>query len=1251
MSFLRNGFLHRLLMIVFAIAAFEGAAYAQFTVTVTGATTHNVAIPNGTSSPAPSDPFKVKATVSGNSNYITKVVFYRNDVPYKTDTTYDYGIDQDPLGQDNYTYHARAYDSTGAWVDSNDYKLTFYSPQVLRMGDPNAPVTTQLPGRYVDHTTGIQDAVSWLGDHGGGTLFFPCTIPPPPEAIAIYNIRSTIYVPSNVTLQGESAEDGGRCRIYWNDVDFIPEKDCAESPKELHTTMFKIVGGTSRVRFRDLLLMSRTTGPNCDTRSDWDDIANENTAAVEMNTDNEKGSGDITDIIFDNVAIDHFTRGIKAVSYNESWDEYEISGVKIRGYHPYGNTAAVYIDAKYAYNWDIQNLNPASIVPGQGAVEIVNAGRPSVTDGETTNIRFLQLNCNGLRVDPRPFCVKVQKHGGLYFRQLHHEGVDRALTVEDISSRGTNPDPIVFESGVASGEFNDASMKLYLIGNGISAAPEIAQTGLDDARLRFKGSGRDSTVVDCGDVHWDWTDINGGAPHWEDLKMLFTHSERYRGSFFAETGSTSYIKPHTYCPANIDQIGGQFFDSGTLPNEAGLYSNELNYSNCPPSTCNVATTLAGLFTSGGSVYINGTFTVNDTVTVPRGSQIIGAPNAELILGVSNKPLLKLDVKILTITNQIRLSGVVIRNLKLSTTQTTNTTGIAFIGEPDPNPPAEGPRPGCASDIHFSGLTFDGFTTGLSFAAASGAGHPMIDGLSFKNMSFTNNTTAVANTSANSSNWNVMDLNIQASSTTAVGWSQIYGGHQGLQDVTCTGTSSQSGKMKDCIRLQMVGGVFLNGLRRTTNVTNALTIGENGTVGEGIYVAYHPAILVLRNSDFTSSLSNSGRMNVLGKAFITSMNNKYQYFNVESTYQGNLSRLTYCGDSYSGAAYPGLDDLHPNLWVGLATPTRVQCGARPIPYDEAVRWTNNWEDNYVGTPLVGNFFHDTQEDFVVYRPASQSRFLIQQLGGPGRSDIPWGIAEDIPFAGSFLPNTRDQIVVWRPSTGDYWFYTPATDTYFSWHWGATGDVPFIGNFFDESGPVSGNKDDVGVYRPDNVTGNGTFYISNPRSGAWMGFATTPANTSQIQIADFLGLGYDQIAQVNAGVWTITDPRPPASGPRITYTVNFGQTGDVPVAGKYLPQLSGKNFCAQVGVWRPSTQQFFVADPVFVSTNPPNSPTNCGTRSTISLDWGANNGSYLDDIPLTISTANGSLRRPTAYRRTKGLYDHSLADGQWWVHDPF
>ena len=202
----------------------------------------------------------------------------------------------------------------------------------------------------------------------------------------------------------------------------------------------------------------------------------------------------------------------------------------------------------------------------------------------------------------------------------------------------------------------------------------------------------------------------------------------------------------------------------------------------------------------------------------------------------------------------------------------------------------------------------------------------------------------------------------------------------------------------------------------------------------------------------------------------------------------------------------------------------------------------------------------------------------------------------------------------------------------WGWGLSGDKPFIGNFLDESGSVSGNKDEIAIYRPSTKT----FWILNPRSSGSVAFSTTADSDSEIQIADYLGAGYDQIAQYKAGVWKIVDPRTGS-----TYTVNFGQAGDIPVAGKYLATLPSKDPCAQVGVWRPSTQEFLVVDPF----------SNCGTRST-SMVWGSNNGSYADDIPLTINAGDAPmLRRPTAYRITKGLYDHSLSDGQWWVHDRF
>ena len=82
----------------------------------------------------------------------------------------------------------------------------------------------------------------------------------------------------------------------------------------LNKPMFRIKGGTSHVRFKDLWLWSLSAGIVCWPRSDSARIAVENTNAIEMN--NKDYSGDIKDVIFENVCIENFTYGIKAISNN-----------------------------------------------------------------------------------------------------------------------------------------------------------------------------------------------------------------------------------------------------------------------------------------------------------------------------------------------------------------------------------------------------------------------------------------------------------------------------------------------------------------------------------------------------------------------------------------------------------------------------------------------------------------------------------------------------------------------------------------------------------------------------------------------------------------------------------------------------------------------------------------------------------------------------------------------------------------------
>lgn len=414
MNFRKEKLLYRLLIMIITIGAFAGASYAQFTVTLSGPSPSATPNPSPTATPAPTGSFTVSAAITGNSNSITKVVFYRNDVPYETDTTSTYSISQDQLGQDTYVYRARAYDSTGVWVDSGEFKLTVKTPRVVKMGEVIGGTQTYGPRRDIDHTPGIQAAMTYLNGQGGGTLVFPCFLPyfPPPyqatrDGIAVYNIRETIDIPSNVTLQGESSEEGGKCRIYWNDVSWgggPPEDPCQVNDDEKndyplnHRPMFRINGGVHGVRFRDLWLYSRTSGPNCPyPRPDVENIENDDNTGIEMTS--VSTSGNIKDIILENVSITNFTYGVKALS--NSGDNDEITDIKIRAYRPAGNFRQLYIDAKYAYNWDIQNLNINGMAEDQAGVQIVTAGQAGRIYGREreTQIRLPQLQ---RQPGPRP---------------------------------------------------------------------------------------------------------------------------------------------------------------------------------------------------------------------------------------------------------------------------------------------------------------------------------------------------------------------------------------------------------------------------------------------------------------------------------------------------------------------------------------------------------------------------------------------------------------------------------------------------------------------------------------------------------------------------------------------------------------------------------------------------------------------------------------------------------------------------------
>jgi len=1192
---------------VIAIGFISSVAYGQFSVSISGPTVNTMV--------SPTNSFNINANVTISApNVLKKIVFYRNDVPYKTilNPGLTESIVQDELGQDTYIYKVRAYNTLDEAVDSAEYKLIVETPRILIMGKtgPGNVITHTTPetftgvikgpSRYADHTEAIKAAIAYLNGKGGGTLYFPCSGGEYNDVQSIYNIKETITVPSNVTIQGESSETSGTCRIYLNNQTAFGDQPCRNSTENnalRGIPLFAVQGGAKNVRFRDIFLWSRTSGRDCTLPLNelQSFIEADKSVAVAL----YGSGGNISDVIFENVSVSDFTYGIKATTCTNSNEvdsdfnnsssipctsnnDYEIRNVKIRGFRPSNNFRQLYINAKYAYDWDIQNFNINNMLANQGGVEIMKSGSPAVIEGENRSLKFLQLNCNGNQYRTPAFCGRVKKHGGLYFRQLHHEGTNSALLVEDISSGDnpqTNPDPIVFEHGVATGEFKDPSMKLYLIGNSITAAPQVAPAFSDNGRMRFIENGQNATLVDCGDVHGDYTDFDNPAePRWQDFHMLYSHTDRNRDSFYASDGNLTYPKKHFVCPSNvpnitdINKVGGEFFNSGVMPVWSTQTANQIPYSysfgseNC--NNGNSETTCAKILNkylaevdgsvpniNRGTVYIRNSVIIKDTIHIPHGRQLFGGPNSELIFETPDptKPLIQITAKVVDQYNY-RTSGISIRNLKLKT-EGSNNTGLLIRGEDSTS------SVGASSDLHFSGLIFEGFNKGMEVVDAATARDPMIDGLSWKNLTFINNQTAARIQSQNLSNWNVMNVSIQSNAPNADGWYQITGGNS-MQNISCKGTNANY--MRHCIKYDMTA-TYLTGFKPTEYVNYSLTFGENYPNFPAPYTALKFGISVIRENDFRAINDNNVKVNFIGKTFLTSLNNKYNTFAAGSTYEGNLSRVAYCGDTFNTSAFAGLAQDYKNYYTGVPTATRMQCGLRPKPWEAFINLGGEEEDK----PFVGNFFSNVQEDIVIYREGAPSKFLIKSVDGKNSTSIDWGLTasnpdkRDKPLVGNFIPGSRAQIAIWRPSTGDWWVYDRNCDSNnncnpngYIWHWGQEGDIPFVGNFFDEDDAY--DMDEIAIYRPS----SNIFWISNPRTGEYRSIYCGGDFGTNIQVGKFFSGGHEQIAQYqvinNVGNWRIYNLLNTTLN---INTLQFGIAGDIPIPGNYL-----HNTYSQLAVWR-------------------------------------------------------------------------------------
>ena len=210
-------------------------------------------------------------------------------------------------------------------------------------------------------------------------------------------------------------------------------------------------------------------------------------------------------------------------------------------------------------------------------------------------------------------------------------------------------------------------------------------------------------------------------------------------------------------------------------------------------------------------------------------------------------------------------------------------------------------------------------------------------------------------------------------------------------------------------------------------------------------------------------------------------------------------------------------------------------------------------------LSGDYDHDGKADFAVWRPGSQTWFIIdsstgvqrtQQLGQPG----------DIPVPGDYDGDGQTDLAVWNPYTATWRVIDSSTGNQRQpQQWGQIGDIPVPGDY-DGDG-----RTDYAVWRP----GTGEWFVIDSSTGK-----PRPAAQQWGQAGDIPVPGdYDADGKTDFAVWRPSDGvwYVIASSTGQTRAVQWGQPGDIPVPGRYNTAKR-----TDFAVWRPSDGTWHVLD---------------------------------------------------------------------------
>ena len=244
------------------------------------------------------------------------------------------------------------------------------------------------------------------------------------------------------------------------------------------------------------------------------------------------------------------------------------------------------------------------------------------------------------------------------------------------------------------------------------------------------------------------------------------------------------------------------------------------------------------------------------------------------------------------------------------------------------------------------------------------------------------------------------------------------------------------------------------------------------------------------------------------------------------------------------------------------------------------------------PVPGDYDGDGKTDIAVWRPGSGAWFIIPSTTGTGRA-LGWGTSGDVPVPGDYDGDGKTDLAVWRPvqdGVEGIWFILRSSDGGAEARlWGSSSlhDVPVPGDY-DGDG-----KTDLAVWRPVQAGVEGLWFVlrSSDGRGEARGWGSSSLHDVPVP-GDYDGDGKADLAVwrpvegVHEGIWYVLPSR---TGAGVAQAFGASSLGDIP----FPVDFAGVGR-AQFGIYRASTDEFFVAAPL----PGPGVPPPAGSPPTIS-----------------------------------------------------